>query len=909
MAPRDPPRPLLSTKPTLTQPDDASPKPPEEPPEADDGAQVELPGPQGFRLIAAVVLARLRPLWPWFVLAAVTLMGWHELREVDLASVRRLLRETDTSLLLTLLGVTALNLAIFGLYDVAALGSLSRPPGAGARWTVGVLSFAWSNFLTVGPLAGPALRLWLYRPLGVEAERARSALTSILGAFSLALLAWCGAVSLPLPSALDSFAARLALAVPLAALAGLVLRALPRIRFAPPAVRRWEGRPFLMALVACGDWLLAWAVFHLALKEMHGSIEPRLSLASFFLGQLVGLLSFVPGGLGTADAFWVVSLSAAAGGHDRVLAALLLYRLVYYVLPWFFATLVLAGRLIRAGRRTGAFLRSAIASYTFLCGAVLLASAATPALADRAAFLKKSVPLALVEISYGASVLLGFLMLVISRGLARGYRSTHRLAIAIFLAGALTTFLKGLDFEEALLSLLAAVVLLVFGQSFARAGRLRPPVEFVVSIGGFAIVLFTAIGYGSLPSFPQTSTLFSHFGYFAFGGRFLRGLVLLASIAAVVALRLALRPPPGDPLPGSEEIDRAIREVRRWARDTNSLLVACGDQAIFRADAAVAPGGAGGAAAGGAGPAPPPGFISYRSTGRFLVAYADPVCPPGSERDLMAAFLDLAADNDREVILYQISASFLPVAHDFGFTFFKLGEEAIVDLGAFDLKGNKAKTWRHAINSVEKEGGRFEIVPGEALRPLFPELRRISDDWLSEKHVVEKRFSIGRFDEAYLTRFPCALVRDPGGRVVGFANVLEGAPGGELSIDLMRYSLAREESGGLRNVMDYLFLRLMLYGKERGFARFNLGMAPLAAVGEERWARPFERLAHFFFRIGEQWYNYRGLRRYKEKFDPVWVPRYMAYPRPWDWPLAATSTAVLIAGGWRALVFPKGEPE
>src|SRR5438094_780923 len=73
VAPRDPPRPLLSTKPTLTQPDDASPKPPEEPPEADDGAQVELPGPQGFRLIAAVVLARLRPLWPWFVLAAVTL--------------------------------------------------------------------------------------------------------------------------------------------------------------------------------------------------------------------------------------------------------------------------------------------------------------------------------------------------------------------------------------------------------------------------------------------------------------------------------------------------------------------------------------------------------------------------------------------------------------------------------------------------------------------------------------------------------------------------------------------------------------------------------------------------------------------------------------------------------------------
>ncbi len=144
---------------------------------------------------------------------------------------------------------------------------------------------------------------------------------------------------------------------------------------------------------------------------------------------------------------------------------------------------------------------------------------------------------------------------------------------------------------------------------------------------------------------------------------------------------------------------------------------------------------------------------------------------------------------------------------------------------------------------------------------------------------------------------------------MGFANLLEGPRGEELSVDLMRYSARREEAGGLHGVMDYLFLKLILHAKERGFARFNLGMAPLASVGEERWARPIERLAHLFFRHGEQWYNYQGLRRYKEKFDPSWEPRYMAYPRPWDWPAASTTTAVLIAGGWRALLFRGGESE
>src|SRR5207249_4906796 len=116
--------------------------------------------------------------------------------------------------------------------------------------------------------------------------------------------------------------------------------------------------------------------------------------------------------------------------------------------------------------------------------------------------------------------------------------------------------------------------------------------------------------------------------------------------------------------------------------------------------------------------------------------------------------------------LYQISAALIPAAHDFGFSFFKLGEEGFVDLARFDLKGNKAKKWRNALNRVEKAGGRFEIVRPEAMRPLMPRLREVSDRWLARKRGAEKGFSIGRFDEAYLSRFPCALVRDASGEII-----------------------------------------------------------------------------------------------------------------------------------------------
>jgi phosphatidylglycerol lysyltransferase len=864
---------------------------PERDPLAREGAPAgEIPAPQGLKYAVSTLLAWLKPVWPWIVLAVIGWIGWHELRQIDVSEVRALLRSTDVNLVLVLLAATAFNLMIFGLYDVAALGSLEHPPGAAARWSVGVVSFAWSNFLTLGPLAGPALRLWLYKSMGVAGERARAALTSILGALSIALGAWCAALSLHLPDAVDTFAVRVGLVVPLAALGALVLKRAPRLRLAPSVVRRWEGPPTTLVTIAAADWLAAWGVFHLAITGLGAAVSPRDTLGAFFLGQLIGLLSFVPGGLGSADAYWIYALTGAGGQHDRVLAALLLYRLVYYVVPWATATLILAGRLIRTGPRTGAFLRTAIASYTVLCGVVLLASAATPTLAERAAFLKRTVPLALIEVSHVASVLLGFLLLVISRGLARGYRSSHRMALALSVAGALTTFLKGLDFEEALISLVGVAILLVVHQPFERAGRLQPPLEFIVSVGLFAVVFFGAVGFGSLRSTPDIPSMLAHFGYRAHGARFLRGLLLLISGAAIAALHFALRARPHDALPGPSEIDAGLAEVARHARGTNPMLVACGDKSIFRCPGV-------------------DGFIAYRTAGRFLVAYSDPVCPAGAERDLLAAFLDRAAADDCDAILYQISAPFLPVAHDFGFSFFKLGEEAMVDLERFDLKGNKAKSWRHAINAVEKGGGRFALVPPGEIDPLLPDLRQVSDEWLADKHVVEKRFSIGRFDPGYLVRFPCALVRDEGGRIVGFANVLEGPRGEELSVDLMRYSARREETSGLHGVMDYLFLRLMIHGKEKGFKRFNLGMAPLASVGEVRWARPFERLAHLFFRHGETWYNYQGIRRYKEKFDPTWEPRYMAYPRPWDWPAASTTTAVLIAGGWRALLFPKGEAE
>lgn len=830
-------------------------------------------------------LPALRAVWPWLLLAAVALFGWKELREVDFIRVRDLLRVTDAALVALLLVATTANLALGGLYDVVALGDRGLPPTATKRWSVGVVAFAWSNFLTIGPLAGPALRLWLYAPMGVSPGRARRALVTILAAFSTALCAWCAAVTIPLPALLAGPAVRIVLA----AAAGAA------IAFGATRVNRlWAGEghrarrrtTLALAAVAITDWLLAWVVFHLAVHTQVQGVGPGASMRIFFVGQLVGLVSLVPGGFGSADLYWGAQLATLTGSHDRIAAALLLYRTAYYALPFVFASLVLAGRFVSTGRRTAAAARTGLASYAFLCGAVLLASAASPSLSDRSRILQEMVPLALVEFSHGASILLGFILILVSRGLARGYRSSHRLSVALFLAAALTTFLKGLDYEEALLALVAAVLLILFRAAFEREGRLHPSLEFASSAGLAAVLLFGGVGLGSYDAWPDVPTAFSRFAFLAHEERFVRGLVVLASVAALVALRFGQRPRSPDRLPDTAAIALGLAEANALGRNSNALLIATGDKAFFRRDPAES------------------GYIAYRTSGRFLIAWSDPVCAPGGEHELLSAFVEHAADWDRETVLYQISPALLPTAHDLGFVFFKLGEEAVVDLPSFSLTGNKAKTQRHAINAMEAAGGRFRIVAGEELRALLPAMRVVSDAWLSAKGATEKGFSLGRFDDDYLLRGSTAIVEDGGGRIVAFANILEGPRGEELTVDMMRHADAA--GSHLPSPMEYLILRLMQDAKARGFRRFNLGMAPLASVGAERRARPVERLAHQFFLHGEAWYNYQGLRRFKSRFHPTWEPRYLAYRRPWDWPFAVAATTQLISGRWRALLPAKG---
>jgi phosphatidylglycerol lysyltransferase len=174
---------------------------------------------------------------------------------------------------------------------------------------------------------------------------------------------------------------------------------------------------------------------------------------------------------------------------------------------------------------------------------------------------------------------------------------------------------------------------------------------------------------------------------------------------------------------------------------------------------------------------------------------------------------------------------------------------------------------------------------------------------VQEKHAREKRFSIGYFKREYLDWSPIAVVRRQE-RIIAFASLMpDYGRNHELSIDLMRHDPDMPPG-----TMDFLFLKLIEYARTAGYAYFSLGPTPFSAVGDSPWPRRDERLIRFFYEYGSEIYGAKGLRQYKEKFNPIWRGCYLAYQHGRAvHPLLVDLTA-LVAGGYRQILLRPKNP-
>jgi phosphatidylglycerol lysyltransferase len=127
---------------------------------------------------------------------------------------------------------------------------------------------------------------------------------------------------------------------------------------------------------------------------------------------------------------------------------------------------------------------------------------------------------------------------------------------------------------------------------------------------------------------------------------------------------------------------------------------------------------------------------------------------------------------------------------------------------------------------------------------------------------------------------------------VAFATLWTTAGRSSFSMDLMRYA-----DDAPKNIMDYLFVELIAWGREQGYQAFEFGMAPLSGLEDRPLAPIMSRVGNLLFERGEEIYNFQGVRRYKGKYDPLWQPRYIAGPHKWQIPILMADIGLLASGG------------
>jgi len=831
------------------------------------------------------------------VLALVALR--HELHAFRYRQLAEAVRALPRSSLVTAAFATLAAYAVLPAYDALALRYVGRPLGVRRTAFASLIAYGFSQSLGLAALASASIRYRFWTAWGLSAAEVAQGVafttvtlwlgvTTVGGVACLAGAIPAGGVG-PLPLAAVRALGALLLLVPAGYLFWNARARRPLSlggwRFAPPGLRMAAAQ----IAVASVDWLLASLVLY-ALLRSTVPVGPGPFVRIFVLGQVAGLVSHVPGGLGVFESVVVLSLRSVAP-VTVVLPALIAYRAIYYVAPFATAAVGLAAyeltrrrtTLVSAVRIAGRWVPSAVPYFlsitTFSAGVLLLFSGATPGVHARLKWLDAFFPLAVIELSHFAASVAGVILILIANGLRRRLDAAYHLAVIALVVGIAGSLLKGADYEEAIaLSIVLAAVVPARGHFFRRAALTSEP----LGPGWIAALVLALAATCWLGLFSYGRAVFSHdlWWRFATGAdapRFLRAMVGATATAVTFGLLRFLRPAAARRArPSAAELARAKAIANRCA-DVRGHLALLGDKSLLFSDSGDS-------------------FIMYGVAGRSWVALGDPFGPATEQAELAWRFRELAHRQGGWPVFYQVSRELLPLYIDLGLTLLKLGEEAHVPLAAFTLEGGARHGLRRTLREVEREDTTFEIVPAADVGALLPALESVSDDWLAAKRTREKGFSLGYFDPAYLVNFPMAIARRHD-EIVAFANVWTSEPKETVSVDLMRFS-----SAAPRGVMEYLFIQLMCWARDNGYRMFDLGMAPLSGFERRALAPAWQRVGALVYRHGEHFYHFRGLRQFKEKFDPVWEPRYLAAPGGLAIPRILANVTALVSGGLAGVV-------
>jgi len=265
--------------------------------------------------------------------------------------------------------------------------------------------------------------------------------------------------------------------------------------------------------------------------------------------------------------------------------------------------------------------------------------------------------------------------------------------------------------------------------------------------------------------------------------------------------------------------------------------------------------------------------LAYTVRHGIALVVGDPMGDAKKFARLLREFDELCWSNDWRVAYVHTTPDYAGLYRAAGFSLQKIGEEAVLDLQHFKEHTENNKYFRQIKNRFDKQGYTAELLKPPHNQALLNRLSTISKEWLDRPGRAERGFMMGSYTNQYMQLCNIMVLRDQAGTIQAFINQIPSYDPHEANFDLLRHT-----HEALGNSNDRLLLAFIHALHAEGFARLNLGLCPLSGLDDKTEERTvITNALRFVYANGDRFYSFSGLRRFKEKYEPVWQPRYIAY--------------------------------
>jgi phosphatidylglycerol lysyltransferase len=599
------------------------------------------------------------------------------------------------------------------------------------------------------------------------------------------------------------------------------------------------------------------------------------SLLAAILGYIISVIFLIVSpflrGLGAIEVSMTYVLIRFGFGNVDAIAVTFLYRFFEFWLP------LVVGILTFLSKLNKLLMRVFPAFFLLVLGIINIVSVLTPAISERVNLLKDFLPVEAIHASNYLVLMAGLLLLVTAAFLLKGLRAAWWFAVFLSLVSLVGHLTKAIDFEEASIAFLAIVMLVgTRKEYYIKTNPKMRNVGLQTSVlTAFATLIYGIVGFYFLDKkhFNIDFNIWQSIGYTVqsyflmscdslvpaskFASKFLLSINISGFVSIAFLIYTFVRTYVPHENITDEERELANCLIKAHGNSALDHFKTSADKIIYVSESKKA-------------------FVAYRISGNFAVVLENPVAKNAAEMKACIAEFDRHCyESGMKSIYYRVPEESLDVYRRLRHKYLFLGQEGVVDLTTFKLEGGAKKPMRNAINKVIDRGFKATIHEAPVKDGILQKIKSVSDEWLTDMERTEIIFSQGMFCWEELKQQTIITVENSEEKIVAFLNIIPDYAPGEATYDLIRKT--KDAPNG---VMDFILVELFKYLKEKQVNYVNLGFAPMSGLDDPHTFP--EKSMKFAYEKIRSFAHYKGLREYKEKFDPVWHNKYLIYQHDYD---------------------------